>query len=309
MRFRRSDQRALLFLFGVFVVAWGAVLLDRYLNSPEPLHTVEALSPDGPFPVESLEALADTASFPTRRSAPSSSSSYYAVPSQSVETFPFDPNTADSTELLRLGLAPWQVRSIYRYRAKGGRWHRPDDFRRTPGMTPELWHRLGPMVRIGEAFRYYHDTIPQSPSSPSDSTRSFPYQEKFREVVTLDLNAVDTSTLKKIPGIGSVRAARIVRYRNRLGGFTSLSQLSEIPDLPAGLEQWFAPPRLAAGPLYVNKSTARELARHPYLSYTQARAITDHVRLYGPIKNLDELSLLPEFTEEELQRLAPYVSY
>lgn len=29
-----------------------------------------------------------------------------------VETFPFDPNTADSTQLLRLGLQPWQVRNI-----------------------------------------------------------------------------------------------------------------------------------------------------------------------------------------------------
>ena len=28
------------------------------------------------------------------------------------ETFPFDPNTADSTQLLRLGLQPWQVRNI-----------------------------------------------------------------------------------------------------------------------------------------------------------------------------------------------------
>ena len=38
--------------------------------------------------------------------------SYYAVPSRTVERFPFDPNTADSTQLLRLGLQPWQVRNI-----------------------------------------------------------------------------------------------------------------------------------------------------------------------------------------------------
>ena len=38
--------------------------------------------------------------------------SYYAVPSKAVERFPFDPNTADSTQLLRLGLQSWQVRNI-----------------------------------------------------------------------------------------------------------------------------------------------------------------------------------------------------
>lgn len=33
--------------------------------------------------------------------------------SPSKECFYFDPNTADSTQLLRLGLQPWQVRNIY----------------------------------------------------------------------------------------------------------------------------------------------------------------------------------------------------
>ena len=51
----------------------------------------------------------------------SSRTAAYAVPEEKVETFPFDPNTADSTTLLKLGLAPWQVRAIYKYRAKHGR--------------------------------------------------------------------------------------------------------------------------------------------------------------------------------------------
>ena len=57
----------------------------------------------------------------------------YAVEEVPVETFPFDPNTADSTTLLRLGLSPWQVKSIYRYRAKHGRYHTPEDFEYLPG--------------------------------------------------------------------------------------------------------------------------------------------------------------------------------
>ena len=45
---------------------------------------------------------------------------YYDTGGRRAELFPFDPNTADSTQLLRLGLAPWQVRNIYKYRAAGG---------------------------------------------------------------------------------------------------------------------------------------------------------------------------------------------
>ena len=68
----------------------------------------------------------------------------YAEKERQVESFPFDPNTADSTTLLRLGLSPWQVRSIYRYRAKLGRYHTPEDFMRVPNMTNEQWERLKP---------------------------------------------------------------------------------------------------------------------------------------------------------------------
>src|SRR3712207_9469155 len=45
---------------------------------------------------------------------------YYNVPSKAAVLFDFDPNTADSTQFLALGLRPWQVRNIYKYRAKGG---------------------------------------------------------------------------------------------------------------------------------------------------------------------------------------------
>ena len=78
----------------------------------------------------------------------------YAEKEREVETFTFDPNTADSTALLRLGLSPWQVRSIYRYRAKLGRYHTPEDFMRVPNMTVEQWERLKPYIRIAPQFRY-----------------------------------------------------------------------------------------------------------------------------------------------------------
>ena len=53
---------------------------------------------------------------------------YSSYKPKKVERFAFDPNTADSTQLLRLGLQPWQVRNIYKYRAAGGVYSKPQDF-------------------------------------------------------------------------------------------------------------------------------------------------------------------------------------
>ena len=78
---------------------------------------------------------------------------YYAVPKTAVESFEFDPNEADSTQLLRLGLTPAQVRSIYRHRAKGYVYSTPEDFARTPFMTKGQWNHLKPLIKIGDQYR------------------------------------------------------------------------------------------------------------------------------------------------------------
>lgn len=92
------------------------------------------------------------ASDSVRRSA-KSHPQFYAKDEEPIETFFFDPNTADSTTLLRLGLAPFQVRSVYSYRAKHGRYHTPEDFQRLPGMSNEQWERLQPYIRIDRRFQ------------------------------------------------------------------------------------------------------------------------------------------------------------
>ena len=132
----------------------------------------------------------------------------YAEKEIQVETFPFDPNTADSVALLRLGLPPWMVRNIYKYRARGGRYHSPQQFSRTYGMTGELWKRLGPMVRIGEDFKLLSETRHDfsEPGANSDSATAnaantsseggstgLRYPEKFKTPVKLDLNQTDTN--------------------------------------------------------------------------------------------------------------------
>ncbi len=96
---------------------------------------------------------------------------FYARDEEPVETFSFDPNTADSTTLLRLGLASWQVRAVYNYRAKHGRYHTPEDFQRLPGMTNELWERLHPYIRIDRRFQLVTPK-PRSYERPSVSAAS-----------------------------------------------------------------------------------------------------------------------------------------
>ena len=250
----------------------------------------------------------------------------YAVEEEKIESFPFDPNTADSTTLLRLGLAPWQVRAIYRYRAKHGRYHTPEEFKRLPGMTYELWERLRTQIRIGRQFQYIDENekrpsfqegrpaVPHTSEVPAYSRETDSVSEqrphKFDVVTQVDVNRADTAELMRIPGIGTYRANKIVEYRRKLGGFFKAEQVMEACEMPDEILQWV---RVETGvpirKVNVNKSSLQRLMSHPYITFYQARAVIEYRKAHGDLKGIDELKGLEGFTPLKIEKLQPYLEF
>ncbi len=236
------------------------------------------------------------------------SHAYYQTEERKAELFPFDPNTADSTQLLRLGLQPWQVRNIYKYRAAGGVYRQPRDFARLYGLTLKQYRRLEPYIRIKEedmpAERYFYKY------EPIEERDTMKYPIKLQAEERIVLNRADTAQLRKVPGIGPYFARKIVEYRERLGGYYRVQQLLEIEDFPETAVDFFIiPDDTQLRKLNINRLSLNELKRHPYLNFYQARAIVDYRRLHGTIQSLDQLSLLRDFPREAIERLTPYVEY
>ena len=222
----------------------------------------------------------------------------------------FDPNLADSVELLRLGLPSYVVRNVLKYRAKGGKFSTPESFARIYGLTENQFETLKPYIRISEAFKQKKpkrvDTFAVDKRRISQAPmRIF----KYPEGTLVDVNLADTTELKKIPGIGSGIAKAIVSYRERLGGFHSLEQLQEIKFVTPELLEWFKLDSVMVRKLNINKGSLDRLRAHPYLNFYQAKVILEHRRMRGKISNLSQLSLYEEFTEKDLIRLAPYVCF
>ncbi len=274
-------------------------------------------------------------------------STYYATPSSQTQVFEFDPNEADSTQLLRLGLAPFQVRSIYRYRAKGGRYSTPDDFRRVYRLTNEQWQRLSPWIRIGERyrlveikdqgdprFRRFHreseqlgdtathnssmaaadsialalDSTP-NPAGGGEGARPV-YPVKFQGDETVDINQADSALLCRVPGIGQYFARKVVQYRRRLGGYMHVEQLLEIENFPADALAWLeVKDTVPQVRLRVNHLSTRKLTKHPYMGYSRAEENTCYRRIKGSVPGHEAHSKKKHFSPEDIQRLAPYLDF
>ena len=147
----------------------------------------------------------------------------------------------------------------------------------------------------------------------TSSQSSYPRTEKFATGTIIELNGTDTTTLKKVPGIGSAFANRIVKFRDLLGGYYTVQQLAEVYGIDeeryTALAPWFSADESLIRKLPVNSLSQDSLSRHPYINYRQARAI---VRLRTQKKQLsgwENLVLLDEFTEQDKSRLLPYLSF
>ena len=232
----------------------------------------------------------------------------YNVETVRRELSAFDPNTADSTQLLRLGLQPWQVRSIYRYRAKGGTYRQPSDFARLYGLTVKQYKELLPYIRISDEYKSAAEVYGRTDADKvvRDSLR-YPVKLQPGQYVVLD--DADTTSLRKVPGIGRYYASRIVRYRNDLGGYVSVAQLSEIEGIPESAFPYFKVTGGAVRKLNLNRLTLNELKHHPYINFYQARRIIDYRRLKGPLHSIDDLRLLKDFSQRDIERLRPYVEF
>lgn len=238
-------------------------------------------------------------------------------PANRPELRPFDPNEADSAQLRRIGLPGWMARNVVRYRQKGGVFRKPEDFRRIYGMTDERFETLRPYIRIARRDTATTPTIVdkiQPDTTSKDSTRKpaiplFQHVRKYPAGTIIELNQADTTELKKIPGVGSVIARMIVKYRTRLGGYYSVSQLKDIRLRADLLEPWFRVDTTAIRRINLNRGGTASLRRHPYINFYQARAIVEWRKEHGPLKDLTPFEQHPDFTKEDLERLGHYVCY
>lgn len=328
--FSKEERRGILLLLAAVLLALSALLFRaQWGNSassgkPGLQDTASASGYDAFRASQERQGKqrAKHTAYPQRRSVPP------------VRLVAFDPNTADSATFRSLELPAWMARNIVRYREKGGKFRRAEDFKKIYGMTEERFLALRPYIAIppekeegrrgnvskgikedgetqgtgggvarseeqGRADEEVHDTL----------YRRFTPVPKYPAGTVLSLNYADTTELKRIPGIGSHTARRIVEYRRRLGGFCSVGQLHDIRLDTLRLAPWFRIDSSAIRPINLNRAGIERLMSHPYINFYQAKVLVEYRKKHGKVQSLKPFVLYEEFTEADLARIRPYLSF
>lgn len=212
-----------------------------------------------------------------------------------LNPFPFNPNNLPEAEWKKLGLPERLIKTIKRYEAGGGKFFKAQDLRRIYGMTDEIYDALYPFIEI--------------PAQASPLSGTTP--KKSSEALNIELNTTDSAQLTIIKGIGPAFASRIIKYRNRLGGFYKLSQLTEVFGMDSSryvqVEPFMSVDKAYIHKININHASAEELHRHPYITPQIARSIVALRNQHGPYQSTAGILKSALIDSTLYKKLEPYL--
>ncbi|WP_298707717.1 helix-hairpin-helix domain-containing protein [Chitinophaga sp.] len=161
------------------------------------------------------------------------------------------------------------------------------------------WKR--PVYRRDSAFRK---------PWPRDSSRKKIWERKA--VPVIDINTADSAEWERLPYIGAGYAGRIVRFRERLGGFYNHKQVSETYGLPDSVFKKIQP-YLQLGDeslrkIDLNETDEKSLADHPYINTKLARAIIRYRSANGRFRQVEDLRALPLVNDSIYRKIEKYLT-
>ena len=207
-----------------------------------------------------------------------------------------DPNRLDDFTGYRLGLSPGALDRLYAFRRAGGILHNPEEMARVAGLADSTLARLRPLLRFPRSY------VPAVSRPPANRVKPGP-----------SLNAASAADFSVIRGIGPVLSARIVKFRDALGGFRDPEQLRDVYGLSAELAAEAARrfPLQADSTLSrldINRASREELGRNPYIGWELAGAIVRFRERNGPFTAWSQITDLPAFGETKYARIRLYLT-
>ena len=179
------------------------------------------------------------------------------MPADSIRLRPFDPNTADFDELLRLGLSKHEAVSLLKYRAAGKVFRIPEDLSLCYGISDSLYRRLAPWVRIGRRYAI--------------APREYRSGRVLPQLLAPSPFRIDTVSARYLRAIGALskrQAEAFIRWRD-LSGIYDMEELRDCyvvsDSVAAALEPYVIfperRPHPVDAPVELNSADSAELRR------------------------------------------------
>ena len=252
------------------------------------------------------ERLAPFIELPTTNFGESRKEKEKIVENRPIELFEFNPNTASKTDFERLGLSARTAQSIINYRNKGGQFYKVEDFKKIYTLSDADFERLKSYINIPKKEK---SNSPDMEVAQTEKPK--PEYVKKSSTVIIDINKASVEDFQQLKGVGKGYAQRIIKYRDKLGGFTAPTQLKEVYGFPAetykAIQKQLTIQSKTVSKININTATYEDLVRHPYIDSKRANAIVKYRKQHGNFKSVNDLSKIYAIPKSTLKLIQPYL--
>ena len=220
---------------------------------------------------------------------------------QSKKVFNFEPNQLAKERWVELGFSPFVAERIDKYRKAGARFKTKNDLMKIYGIDQELVTELWSNILLPETF-----DKPVQDKKTNNGIHAFQKQ-------VIEINTADTNQLIALPLIGNKLANRIVKYRDKLGGFYKIEQVLEVyglkPETYELIKERLRVDIKKIKLIDINTCDKTELEKHPYVGYKCASIVINYRQQHGPYSNAEDLKRVHVLTDESIEKLKNYIKF
>lgn len=209
-----------------------------------------------------------------------------------------NPNTAGISDLVKIGLSEGQARNLVNYREKVAPFENKNNLLKLYTLDEEDFQRIAD-----------HIVVPKQASEKNESLSKTQEKTEFDNTRTIDINSASAVEWEELRGIGPYYAGKIVRYREKLGGFSDVDQIKETWDLPSEVidnNRQHLSVETPIQALDILSADFKTLIQHPYLNKKQVRLL---LKLQGKNIKIDEKIMRDIFSDEEWHKIKPYLKW
>ncbi len=227
-------------------------------------------------------------------------------------TFQFNPNTISEDSLVLLGFSKLSVRNIASYRSKGGQINSIEKLKKIYGIDTNRVNVLQPFMLFpsrettDDKITVRRDTFAQNVTPPTKASN------KSYTVNPIDINLADSLAWLQLPQIGKYRVSKILEYKEKLGGFRSITQVREVKQIPDSIYQNIEPfllySEVPLKKININTCDYKTLVNHPYISGQIANAILKYRDQHGNFDRPENISRIISIKREDGMRIIPYLT-
>lgn len=219
--------------------------------------------------------------------------------------YPFNPNFITDFKGYQLGMSVEEIDRLHIFRKQKKYVNSVEEFQEITKVNDSLLSKISPYFK-------FPDWVHKKSKEFKKATKGKEIEKNEISISTNDINKATQEDFETIQGVGEVISKRILKYRNKLQGFSFENQLYEVWNLDKEtIQRILKTFQIIKKPVIkkvnVNIASFKELLKNPYIDYELCKKIFDYRDEVAELQDISELRNIKDFPLDKYNRIILYL--